>query len=124
MDALGVRLNDPGLDDEELDTLAKRLRAELLDLDVEDVVPFHGEGDIPDGAKGIEFTVIGSLLVKLISKVDVAKVVSALKDWLLRQHLHSIEVTVDGDTLKLTNITSEEQDRLVELWVSRHAKPD
>lgn len=124
MDALGVRLNDPDLDDEELDSLAKRLRAELLDLDVYDVVPFDAVGHIPSGAKGLEVTVIGSLLVKLISKVDVAKVVSALKDWLIRQRLRSIEVTVDGDTLKLTNISSEEQERLVELWVSRHAKPD
>jgi hypothetical protein len=123
MDALGVRLSDPELDDEELDSLAKRLRTELLELDVFDVVPFEGESNIPLGAKGVESTVVGSLLVKLLSKLDVAKVMSAVKDWLIRQHLHSIEVTVDGDTLKLTNITSEEQERLVELWVSRHAKP-
>lgn len=122
MDALGIQLEDSQLDDEELSSLAARLRDELLDLDVADVSTAPGRDELPDGAKGLELAAIGTLLVKFVATPEmVKKVVSAIRGWLARQRVRSVEITLDGDTLKLTNASSGEQERLVELWVARHA---
>jgi hypothetical protein len=125
MDALGIRLKDPAYENEELSSLAFQLRDELLDLDVSDVSTSPGEGQLPEGAKGLELAAVGSLLVSLVAKADtVKKVVSTIRGWLARQRLHSIEITIEGDTLKLTNASAEDQERLVEAWVSRHARTE
>jgi hypothetical protein len=122
MDALGIHLKDSDFDDEELASLAFQLRDELLELDVSDVSMSPKEGQIPEGAKGLDLAVVGSLLVSLVAKVEtVKKVVSTIREWLARQRLRSIEITLEGDTLKLTNASAEDQERLVEAWVSRHA---
>lgn len=121
MDALGIRLNDSGLDDEELASLADRLRSELFSLDVYGVVSTPPEENIPQGAKGIELAAIGSLVVKFVGPEVLKSVVSTVKTWFARQKLGSIEMTLDGDTLKLTGVSTENQERLIELWVSRHA---
>lgn len=121
MDALGIRLNDSGLDDEELASLADRLRSELSRLDVYGVETTPREEDIPQGAKGIELAAVGSLVVKFVGPEVLKSVVSTVKAWFARQKLGSIEITLDGDTLKLTGVSPENQQRLIELWVSRHA---
>jgi hypothetical protein len=36
----------------------------------------------------------------------------------------SITITMDGDTLNLRNITSQQQQQLIELWLSRHPDGD
>jgi hypothetical protein len=32
-----------------------------------------------------------------------------------------VKLTLDGDSLEVTGVSSEEQDRLVELWIAREA---
>jgi hypothetical protein len=36
------------------------------------------------------------------------------------QKRRSIQITIDGDTLKIDNVTDEQQRKLLELWLSRH----
>jgi hypothetical protein len=120
---LGVRLQaDPEVDAEELAELTGRLRTELLDLDVDDVVPASGSGDAPADAKGIALSVIGGLLVKFaVSPEGLRAVVSGVRSWVARQHIRSVKLTLDGDTCEVSGLDSEEQKRLIDLWVVRHA---
>lgn len=103
-------------DPEEAPTLAHRLRAELLELDLGAVEPAADE-DIPAGAKGLG--TIGVLAIRL-GKVAVKPLVGKIRDWIARTN-RGVEITIDGDTLKLTNATSEQQQQLLDVWLAKHA---
>jgi hypothetical protein len=114
---------DPDTDDQELAELTSRLRAELLELDVEAVEPATA-GQPPADAKGIELLAIGALIVRLALRRDVLHgIVSGVRSWANRQHASSVKLTLDGDILELTGPRSADQERLVDLWIARHADP-
>ena len=111
----------PGHDAGELAELTGRLRDELLELDVDAVEPATG-GAAPDGAKGLELLAIGGLVVRFAMKAGVLRAVAdATVGWLGRQQARSVKLTLEGDTLELTGVSSDEQQRLIDLWVARHA---
>ena len=111
----------PDFDAEELLELTQRLRGELLELDV-DAVALRTEGEVPEGAKGIELLAIGGLIVKFALKASVLRsVVDTTTAWLQRQQGRSVKLTLDGDTLEVTGVSSEQQSQLIEQWVARHA---
>jgi hypothetical protein len=107
-------------DAEELDRLARRLRAELgeLDVDVRAVA-----GDLPAGAKAADPVTIGSLVVAFSAAGGVFPgLLETLREWLGRQTgKHRIKVTVDGDTVELERATSAERQQLIDAFVRRHA---
>jgi hypothetical protein len=109
-------------DAEELADLTRRLRTELLDLDIDSVEHVAG-GVAPEGAKGVELLSIGGLVVQFVRGADVLRsVVSTTAAWLRRQEARSVKLTLDGDTLEVTGLSSEEQSGLIEVWVARHAR--
>jgi hypothetical protein len=111
----------PGADAEEIAELVGRLRVELLDLDVEAVKP-KTAGRSPEGAKGVELIAIGGLVVQFLLRQEVlTSIVDGVRSWLQRQSARSVKLTLDGDSLEVTGVSSEEQDRLVEHWVARPA---
>jgi len=108
-------------DAEELAELTRRLRGQLLELDVDAVEPATG-GEAPAGSKGVELLAIGGLVIQFAMKSEVLKsVVDATTAWLGRQQGRSVKLTLEGDTLEVTGVSSDEQRRLVDLWVARHA---
>jgi hypothetical protein len=108
-------------DAEELAELTRRLRGQLLELDVDAVEPATA-GEAPAGSKGVELLAIGGLVIQFAMKSEVLKsVVDATTAWLGRQQGRSVKLTLDGDTLEVTGVSSDEQRRLVDLWVARHA---
>ena len=108
-------------DPEELAELAHRLRSELLDLEVEAVEPMTA-GDAPEGAKGVELLALGGLVVQFVLRQEVlTSIIHGVRSWLQRQSARSVKVTLDGDSLEIKGSSSAELDRLVELWVARHA---
>lgn len=108
-------------DAEELTQLTNRLRDELLNLDVDAVYSATG-GQAPDSSKGIDLLAAGGLVVQFVLRQDLLRsIIDGVRSWLGRQHARSIKLTLDGDLLELTGVSSAEQDRLVELWVMRHA---
>jgi hypothetical protein len=108
-------------DAEELAELTRRLRGQLLELDVDAVEPATG-GEAPAGSKGVELLAIGGLVIQFAMKSEVLKsVVDATTAWLGRQQGRSVKLTLDGDTHEVTGVSSDEQRRLVDLWVARHA---
>ena len=107
-------------DDEEVAALAQRLRTQLLELDVDSVESVAGVSP-EEGAKGLE-TLIGWLAVRL-GKEGLRTVVAAVVGWATRTG-HSIEITCDGETLKVSAVTSEQQERIINDYLARHAPGD
>ena len=76
-------------------------------------------------AKGIDATAVAGLIVHLGSGPAgmLGSVSACVRDWLQRQRARSVKLTLDGDTLEVTGVSSAEQDQLIEMWVGRHTAP-
>jgi hypothetical protein len=48
-------------------------------------------------------------------------VAKAVHRWVTAQQNRTARLELDGDTIELTGVSSRDQERLVELWVDRHA---
>ena len=72
-------------------------------------------------AKGVGLLALGGLVVRFADSGVLQLLVSSVRSWLGRQHHRSIKLTLDGDSLELTGMSSAEQERLIDLWVNRHA---
>ena len=105
-------------DAEELADLAAGLRAELLDLDEVLITPYAAD-PAPAGAKGLG-TLAGWLVTQFGSLDGLRVVVAAVRGWVGRTG-RTVEVSIDGDVLKLTGATSQQQEKIVDAWLARHA---
>jgi hypothetical protein len=120
---LRLQLAEEGADAERLDTLTRFLRQELLQLDVDDVTALQ-VGEPPPGTRAFDVAAVGGLLVTLAHSAEgLRAVVSAVRNWLKRGEgsRRAVRLQLDGDVLELSDATPSDQDRLVELFVSRHA---
>jgi len=104
----------------ELEELRLDLANEIELLPVTDVQQLSA-GEAPPGARAIDMAVVGGLLVKL-GPTGVKAVMSAVRGWLNRSQAKSVELWIDGDHIRLTKATSEEQERLVRLFEERHGQ--
>lgn len=122
-----LRISEDGADAERLDALTGYLRAELIQLDVDEITGLPG-GEPPRGARASSLADIGSLLVSLgESAASLQAVVSSIVDWLRRGMGpdRKVRLELDGDVLEISRASTGEQERLIELFVSRHgAGPD
>ncbi|MFP8903629.1 hypothetical protein [Streptomyces atacamensis] len=118
-----------GADDEDADRLelaTSALREELLELDVERVDAVSA-GPAPDGTRAVDVAEIGGLLVTLAqAPVALHELVTTVRHWLTRgadsgAADRTAELTIDGDTLKVTGVSAETQDRIVDAWLRAHA---
>lgn len=105
-------------DDESADVqaLARALRVELLRLDVEEV-DLVTEESLPDGAKGLAL-LTGLLNVRAIAD-ELGAIITGLRSWILRNN-RAVTITLGGDTLTLSAATVEDQDKLIDLFISKH----
>jgi hypothetical protein len=120
---LRLRISEDGADAERLATLSGYLRLELLQLDVENVVALP-VGDAPPDTRGAGAVSVGALLVALGQTAQgLRSVVSVVMDWLRRGGgtARSVRLELDGDALELSRASRADQERLVELFISRHA---
>lgn len=120
---LSVQLAEDGADAERLAAQADFLRRDLLQLEVEDVTVLRG-GDAPPGARAFDVVAVGGLLVTLGRSVESLRaVVSAVGTWLGRGGgtPRTVRLEIAGDVLELSGATAADQQRLIELFVSRHA---
>jgi hypothetical protein len=119
--ALGVQVvAGPDYDAEEIAEATLQLRRELLELDVVAVeVPSAGEP--PPGSRAIDVAALGVLLVHLADPDMLAGVVTAVRSWLSRSSKRSIKMELGGDVLELKGVSSQEQRRLTDEWLARHA---
>jgi len=121
VDQLSVKLEvGPDTDAEELAQLAGRLRAELLDLDVDDVQQ-PPRAEAPEESKGGGWVTAGELVVQLVASAGtLMSIITGVRSWLGRNSARSVKLSLGGDALEVSGVSSAEQDRLIDPWVSRH----
>lgn len=103
----------------EFNDAASQLRSELLELDVDSVRAPSG-GPAPPGTRGIEAAEIGTLLVAA-GRAAIGPVVQAIQSWIARRSSRSVKLTIDGDSIELTNASADDQRQLIESFLTRHA---
>lgn len=118
---LQIQLSEEGADAERLDTLTGYLRQELLDLDTGQVSPLR-VGEAPAGARAFDVVAVGGLVVSLVNSETLRAVVAQVKNWLFRgpSTAHAVRLEIDGDAIDLSAASTAEQERLIELFVTRH----
>lgn len=120
---LTVEVGAEDADVGELAEMTSQLRAWLLDLDVDVARPSEESLIVPEHAKGDPPQRLDSLIVQLLLQQQVLQsVIGALQSWLGRRPGRSIKMTIDGDSLELTGVSTAQLDQLVEVWVKRHAR--
>ena len=122
--AVGLRLEigiEPDADAAEIQEAASQLRHELLELDVEAVRVPAGE-PAPPGSRGIDAGALGTLLVAA-GRGALGPIVQAVQSWVARRATRSVKLCIENDSLELTNVSPEDQRRLIESFLARHT-PD
>jgi hypothetical protein len=105
-------------DAEELADLAGELQIELLSADVGSVALLSVD-TAPDGAKGAG-AVAGWLAAQFGTLDGLRALVAAVRGWASRTG-RSVEVSIGGDTLKITAATARQQEEIVAAWLASHA---
>ena len=105
-------------DAEELAGLAADLHAELLSVDGASVAPLPAEAAL-EGAKGLG-DVAGWLLVQFGTPDGLRALVGGIRGFASRTG-RTVEVSIGGDALKVSGVTSQQQREIIDVWLARHA---
>jgi hypothetical protein len=108
-------------DHEELAELAAGLHDELLSVDEVSVSPLSAYM-VPDGAKGLG-DVAGALIAQFVTFSGLRSLVAAVRRFAARTG-RTVEVSIDGDQLRVTGVTSQQQGEIINAWLALHAAPD
>lgn len=102
---------------EEIEQLTAALRSDLLTLDVEQVTTVGG-GTAPEGAKAIELTQLGELLIAAsMSPVLLGQLVGLVRTWIGRRRGVEIELEVGDAKLQIRGASADDTQRLVDSWI-------
>jgi hypothetical protein len=105
--------------DAELDDLRMSLLDDLSALDIDRIEEVKGS-EVPPNTRGVEVLALGKLLAKFAP--DAVKIVTGvIRGWLQRSAARSVDLTIDGDTIKLSRVSDADQARLLELFIARHS---
>jgi hypothetical protein len=110
---------EPDAGAEELDNATCALRDELLDLDVDAVDRTRAAEPPPAGTRAAEATMLAGLAVQ-VGQATLTAVIGTIRQWVGRSAARSVKVTVDGDTLEVTNVSSGDQRELIAAFLARH----
>lgn len=101
------------------DPLARRLRAELAELDVVSVALEAG-GIAPERSKGLDAVMVGAVVEALSASGGV--LIEVVRDWLNRQSArHRISVSIDDDSVELECASAAQKQQFVDAFIQRHA---
>ena len=110
-------------DKRELTELGNRLRRDLGQTPATRIEAVS-VGSAPTGSKGLEVLALGHFVVEISRSVPaLRKVVAVLRDYVIRQPVRSVKISLDGDVLEVTAASSEDQRRLIDAWIAQHARP-
>jgi hypothetical protein len=121
---LRLHLSEEDADAERLAVLTGYLRAELLRLDVVEEVSALPAGEPPPGARVFGVVTVGALLIAVGQSFEgLRSVVSVIRDWLSRGEGtgRAVRLELGGDTLELSQASAADQERLIELFIRKHA---
>lgn len=100
-------------------SLVRRLRIELLGLDVQaDLVCTADGPDLPTGAKGPEG--LAEWLAIHLGAESARRVVSRVADWASRND-RVVEVKIGDDALKVGRSTRDQQEKIIDAWLTAHS---
>ena len=105
-------------DAEELTDLAGGLHDELLGVDAASVALLTDDA-APARAEGLG-TLAGWLVAQFGTLEGLRAVVTTVRGWASRTG-RSVEVSIEGDVLKVTGVTSQQQEQIIDAWLARHA---
>lgn len=114
-----IKINEDARHDPELlDTYSRRLREEILELDV-DSVEYASQADAPKGSKGIG-TAVGDMILSL-APLDYALsgVMGAVQSFATRNDQCGITVEIGDNRIIIDGSSPEEQQKLVDTWIKR-----
>ncbi|GLZ28259.1 hypothetical protein Lesp02_04490 [Lentzea sp. NBRC 105346] len=117
-----VLLAERGADAERLDLVTGYLRQEISQLDVS--VTALPSGPPPEGSRALDAATVGGLLVTAAqSTTALQSIITTIRGWLGRgtQVQRMVRVEIDGDVLEIADASAEDQDKLIDLFVSRHS---
>jgi hypothetical protein len=104
-------------DAEEIADLVAELHAELLSVDGASVAPLSAEA-APAGAKGLG-DVAGWLVAQFGTLDGLRALVAAVRGFSSRTG-RTVEVSIGGDALRVTGVTSQQQREIIDVWLARH----
>ncbi|MGW0863040.1 hypothetical protein [Streptomyces sp. NPDC002611] len=119
---LHVLLAEEDAEAERVAELTGYLREELLELDVDDVTTLPG-GEVPPGARAVDVTQIGALLVTLGSSATaLSQVMTVIRSWMGRRHdtHQSMRLQMGDDVLELSEATDDQVAEAFKIFVQRH----
>jgi hypothetical protein len=96
------------------------LRKELAELDA-DAVDLDENGPAPDGTKGVGETA-NALIVTLSDSAVLVALAGVLRSWVGRDRGRKARMRIGDDEIELSRASEEEQARLAEEWLRRHAQ--
>jgi hypothetical protein len=114
-----LRVSDTGGDAGRTEEDTASLRAELSELNVENVRLAPG-ADPPEGTRAASAVEIGGLLITAVeTPVVLAQIVSVVHDWLFRNRgAYTAELVIGDDKLVVTGTSRETQERLIREWLN------
>ena len=113
-------LSGPDEDAEKLDDMTATLREELLELDVAAVEPMM-EDRAPEDTKGV-VAALGGWLAVHFGSAGVKAVLNTVVAWAGRNG-KTVELTLNGNTLKVTGASADVQSRIVDEFFARLYPP-
>ncbi len=114
---LTLTVNASDADSEDRAELARHLRQQLIEADV-DSVEFTHPGTLPPGAKGDPASLFA--LAVSVAPAVVTAMFGMLQVWLSHHDRASVTVESGGEKLTLTGTLSSEQKQMVEAFLNRH----
>jgi hypothetical protein len=120
---VSLLVSDTGSDAGRTEEDTARLRAELGELDVENIRLAPGTGP-PENARAVSAVEIGGLLITAVeTPVVLAQIVSIVRDWLFRNRgAYTAELVIGDDKLVVTGTSRETQERLIREWLNVQAQ--
>jgi hypothetical protein len=108
------------VDQEELDQLTSQLRRCLLDeVDVDTVNAGATIQAAPDGAKSQYASIFGTLALGL-TPVTLHSLIRVVQAWLKNRPVRTVKVTIEGDSIEVSHMSSSDQRRLIDSFIERH----
>ncbi|MFI7015353.1 hypothetical protein [Streptomyces sp. NPDC050164] len=120
---LQILLTEEDAEAERVAELTGYLREELLDLDVDDVTALTC-GEAPPGARAVDVTAIGALLVSLGSSATaLSQVLTVIRSWMGRRHdTHpSLHLRLGDDVLEVSEATDDQVAEAFNIFLQRHS---
>lgn len=115
-----------GVDSDGIARMERRLRSELLQLDIDSIDKVVAVDEGPPASKGAELLDLGAWLVALSASGGVlTSLIELTRDWIKRNAAAShISISIDGDSVDIGRVDDAERADLVKAFLDAHRHSD